>query len=132
MARPRQRTQKSTKAATRVAANKSAAASVKSTSKFKCPECGQTFGGPAALGAHRNRAHGIAGTSNSSRSVRARRLATGTRGRRGRPAGTSGRESVNRNALLNTLFPQGIPPKEEVVRAVNAWLDDAERLARSR
>jgi len=34
--------------------------------------------------------------------------------------------------LLKALFPNGIPPKEDAIRAVNAWLDDAERLARMR
>jgi len=32
--------------------------------------------------------------------------------------------------LLKALFPNGIPPREDVIRAVNSWLDDAERLAR--
>jgi hypothetical protein len=32
--------------------------------------------------------------------------------------------------LLKALFPNGIPPREEVIRAVNDWLDEAERLAR--
>ena len=87
------------------------------------------FGGAAALGAHRNRAHGVPGTSNSSSNMRARRSAGGTPRRRGRPPGSGSRDAINRNALLTALFPKGIPPKEEVVRAVNAWLDDAERLA---
>jgi hypothetical protein len=30
--------------------------------------------------------------------------------------------------LLEALFPNGIPPRQEVIRAVNAWLDEAERL----
>jgi hypothetical protein len=38
--------------------------------------------------------------------------------------------TVNRDQLLRTLFPNGIPAREEVVRSVNAWLDEAERLAR--
>jgi hypothetical protein len=33
---------------------------------------------------------------------------------------------------LKALFPNGIPPKEEIIRAANSWLDDAERLARMR
>ena len=35
----------------------------------------------------------------------------------------------DRDALLQTLFPNGIPAKESVIRSVNAWLDEAERLA---
>jgi len=29
-----------------------------------------------------------------------------------------------------TLFPNGVPPRESVIRDLNAWLDEAERLAR--
>jgi hypothetical protein len=39
---------------------------------------------------------------------------------------------INRDALLGTLFPNGLPAKEEVLRATNKWLDEAERLARMR
>src|SRR5205823_6130307 len=35
---------------------------------------------------------------------------------------------INRDALLQTLFPNGIPAKESVIRSVNNWLDEAERL----
>jgi hypothetical protein len=30
------------------------------------------------------------------------------------------------------LFPQGIPPRENVIRQVNQWLDEADRLGRLR
>jgi hypothetical protein len=40
--------------------------------------------------------------------------------------------TVDRDALLKALFPNGIPAKENVIRALNGWLDDAERLARMR
>ena len=40
--------------------------------------------------------------------------------------------SVNRDTLLQALFPAGIPAKESVIRSVNSWLDEAERLARIR
>ena len=36
--------------------------------------------------------------------------------------------AVDGDALLGVLFPNGIPAKEEVIRAVNSWLDEAERL----
>jgi hypothetical protein len=39
---------------------------------------------------------------------------------------------VNRDALLSSIFPNGIPPREDVIRAVNSWLDEADRLARIR
>jgi hypothetical protein len=38
--------------------------------------------------------------------------------------------TADRDALLKALFPNGIPPREDVIRAVNSWLDDAERLTR--
>jgi hypothetical protein len=31
--------------------------------------------------------------------------------------------------LLRELFPNGLPAREAVIRAVNRWLDEAERLA---
>jgi hypothetical protein len=39
---------------------------------------------------------------------------------------------IDRDALLGALFPAGIPASEDVIRAVAAWLDDAERLASTR
>jgi hypothetical protein len=33
---------------------------------------------------------------------------------------------------MATLFPNGIPANEEVIRAASGWLDDAERLVRMR
>ncbi len=125
-----------------------------SQQEFICPECGRTFARAAALGAHRRQAHGVAGASSRSRTA-ARRSnttsassATGRVGRRAaaarRPSprprvtvsSSEGRRrpaiSADRDVLLKTLFPNGIPPKEEVIRAVNSWLDEAERLARMR
>jgi hypothetical protein len=40
--------------------------------------------------------------------------------------------ALNRDALLAALFPNGLPAKEDVLRAASRWLDDAERLARMR
>jgi hypothetical protein len=40
------------------------------------------------------------------------------------------RATVDRDALLRALFPNGIPARESVIRDLNAWLDQAERLAR--
>jgi uncharacterized Zn finger protein (UPF0148 family) len=118
-----------------------------------CPECGRTFTRAAALGAHRRQAHGVAGASrrSSSRTTRASasasRTGAGTQGRRTRTTPTtrtatggsrSGRSrsrtdgAVDRDALLQTLFPDGIPAKESVIRSLNSWLDEAERLARMR
>jgi uncharacterized C2H2 Zn-finger protein len=119
-----------------------------SQQEFKCPECGRTFTRAAALGAHRRQAHGVAGKSGQSRSNgrrAARTIAaaspsapsvTAARGRPRRATGNSGAgrrsrgATVDRDALLQTLFPNGIPAKENVIRALNSWLDDAERLAK--
>ncbi len=118
------------------------------TEQFKCPECGRTFTRAAALGAHRRQAHGIAGATSQSRTsrrtprrttARATSAAATTSTRRRRPpraattsprARTSRDRSVDRDALLQQLFPNGIPAKENVIRAINTWLDDAERLAK--
>ncbi len=155
------------------------------TEKLTCPECGKVFTRAASLGAHRNRAHGVAGVSSSARtrptggrrvargrasaprttathvgsatrrpgSVAARATTATKRGvaptatRRRTPASkaVTGRRStgsgpttrrrlrrngrVDRDALLRTLFPDGVPPREEAIRSVNRWLDEAERLA---
>jgi hypothetical protein len=40
--------------------------------------------------------------------------------------------AVNRDALLQALFPGGIPASEGTIRSLNAWLDEAERIARPR
>jgi hypothetical protein len=146
-----------------------------------CPECGRTFTRPASLGAHRNRAHGVAGSSkaavsasgttparagkrgaagsraSSTSGVRSKRtassrktattaVASGSRQRAARAQGAGSdrprrtrrsssdgrRSTVNRDGLLRSLFPTGIPAREDAIRQVNAWLDEAERLARMR
>jgi hypothetical protein len=109
-----------------------------------CPECGRTFSRPAALGAHRSRVHGVAGSSQNARSRRNRTTAPAQQ-RRARQTATpapsrssngatrrSARDGVDHNALLRTLFPDGIPPKHETIAAVNDWLAQADTLARQR
>jgi hypothetical protein len=115
--------------------------------EFQCPECGRTFLRAAALGAHRRRAHGVIGATALSRANRgsgsrtataratdgrtgaARALSSGrsTAARRGR-RGAAGQ--IDRDGLLQKVFPSGVPAREAVIRAANAWLDEAERLAR--
>lgn len=119
-----------------------------SNQTFTCPECGRTFARAAALGAHRKAAHGVAGTSRRAASGRQRpRQATSANARRAStsvtrqirtsrrvaPSSDSGSGArggaVDRDRLLKTLFPTGIPASEEVIRAIYGWLDEAERLA---
>jgi hypothetical protein len=133
-----------TKRATGKWASSKRAASRRSTTaaadEFVCPECGRTFSRAAALGAHRSRAHGVAGKSaratsrrtSSSPSARTTGGAgAGTRApsntRRG--AGAS-RDGIDRDALLKSVFPNGLPAREDVIRAATNWLDDAEELVR--
>jgi len=98
-----------------------------------CPECGKTFTRPAALGAHRKMTHGVAGTSKAVTRSRTRKPTPPARSRRrAEVAGVDGADKgVDRDALLRTLFPEGIPPRQEVVSAVSDWLNEAERLARN-
>jgi uncharacterized C2H2 Zn-finger protein len=112
--------------------------------EFKCPECGRTFTRAAALGAHRRQAHGVVGAVSQRRANRrtsgratSATATTSTRRRRtSRAVGSSPRArasrdgSVDRDALLQKLFPNGIPAKENVIRAINSWLDEAERIAK--
>jgi hypothetical protein len=44
----------------------------------------------------------------------------------------AGRDGVDRDALLTMLFPNGMPAREEVIRAASGWLDEAERLSQTR
>jgi hypothetical protein len=113
-------------------------ASKSATVVFTCPECGRTFTRAAALGAHRKVKHGVAGTSANatgnrrSGNSRARNTAAPRRRRTTTPMAANGAaQSVDRDALLRTLFPNGIPPRQDVITQVNAWLDEVERLARA-
>ena len=115
--------------------------STSQSEEFRCPECGRTFSRAAALGAHRRRAHGVVGATTQARAKTTRsRAATASKtaarapaassaanGRRASRASTS---QLDRDALLQTIFPGGVPAREAVIRAANAWLDEAERLAR--
>jgi hypothetical protein len=103
-----------------------------------CPECGRTFTRAAALGAHR-RIHGVTGTSaNATRTRNTRASNTPSRTPRGSANGATGSRntarktaSIDRDALLQTLFPSGIPAREDTIRKLNAWLDQAEQIART-
>lgn len=162
MAPPRTATPKSTRARTsqRNGDSASATSSKGATGRsaqtndgqqqLTCPECGRTFTRAAALGAHRRHAHGVVGASASSKAKaptsssqagtrRATRAAATPRAARKRSAaGTAAQRSRStsngsqRDQLLATIFPSGIPAREDVIRAVNAWLDEAERLAELR
>jgi hypothetical protein len=92
------------------------------------------------LGAHRKQAHGVAGrtTAASASANRKRRSGSQTPARR-RTTRTRTRSSdgaratgADRDGLLRSLFPDGIPAREDVIRAINAWLDEADRLATMR
>ncbi len=127
-----------------------------SSEAFVCPECGKTFTRAAALGSHRRRAHGVLGaTAQAKTASRQASSSTATNGRGGRGATRTGNnassprrmrgsamaptgsmpraarrtDSVDRDALLQTLFPNGIPARESLIRELNNWLDQAEQLA---
>jgi hypothetical protein len=91
-------------------------------SELICTDCGRTFSRPAALGAHRRHVHQIAGTK------RQRANAT-TRPRPSRGSGVSAATVIDRDALLSAIFPDGVPARHDVIRSVNDWLNEAERLA---
>jgi hypothetical protein len=141
--------------ATQAKAKRSSTAS----GQFTCPECGRTFTRAQALGAHRRQAHGVVGTSKTAtrrkapqaptsrsrragsasvaaattngRSSKGRTTAAAQRGQTLRSSNSS-RRVVNRDALLAAIFPAGVPPRQDVISAANAWLDEAERLSRLR
>ena len=110
------------------------AAQAETTGEVVCPECGRKFKRPSALGAHRWQAHRVAGTSPQARSRRRTAKTTGG----GVSAGSAARSAVpgdfvvDRDALLQIVFPNGIPVRDDVIRTVSRWLDEAEMLARLR
>lgn len=120
--------------ARRAAASKTgkAAADEQAPETFACPECGKVFTRAASLGAHRQRVHGVAGAKTKARSrgrtaaARRRSHATATTNPRASGARDGG---VNRDALLQAVFPNGLPAREEIIRRTNTWLDEAEQLA---
>jgi hypothetical protein len=112
------------------------AAQTETTGEVVCPECGRKFKRPSALGAHRWQAHRVAGSSPQARSRRrTAKAASGTSaGSNGNDARSraSGDFVVDRDALLRIVFPNGIPVRDDVIRTVSRWLDEAEMLARLR
>ena len=114
------------------------AAQTETTGEVVCPECGRKFKRPSALGAHRWQAHRVAGSSPQARS----RRRTGKSAAGGRTSAASlGTEArtpatgdfvVDRDALLRIVFPNGIPVRDDVIRTVSRWLDEAEMLAQLR
>jgi hypothetical protein len=112
------------------------AAQAETTGEVICPECGRKFKRPSALGAHRWQAHRVAGSSPQARSRRRTAKAGG-----GNSTGSLGAETrskapgdfvVDRDALLRIVFPNGIPVRDDVIRTVSRWLDEAEMLAQLR
>lgn len=97
--------------------------------EFPCPECTEAgeqkvFTRAQGLAVHRAVVHGVPG-------------ATTKKGRRRRRRGAAvesngAKRGVNRDGLLRTIFPDGIPPKEDVIRRTTAWLDEAEALVMKR
>jgi uncharacterized C2H2 Zn-finger protein len=115
-------------------------------STLVCPECGKEFSRAASLGAHRNRAHGVAGSSSNAGRTRRATRGTGGTSASSRSGATGNRRTtrqgftpqrprngvVDRDALLEALFPEGVPPRENVIRELGAWLDQAEQLVKLR
>ena len=121
MARPRRKTKSSAKKSSTARSPRRRARTAAAATVLTCPECGKQFTRAASLGAHRNRAHGVTGASS--------RVTTRRNSRSSASRTRSG--AIDRDALLQALFPQGIPARERVIRDVNAWLDQAERLSRN-
>jgi len=128
--KPRPRTRSASKPSPRTRK-----ASKQGAVEFICPECGRSFARAAALGAHRRSAHGITGASSSAAAARSRAAGRPTSAQPRRPRRTTAdvqRRVVNRDVLLRSLFPNGIPATEQALQQVNAWLEQAERLTRLR
>lgn len=118
-ARAKSGTGKTSAKTSSAAARKAASTTRSSGGTFTCPECGKVFSRAASLGAHRSRAHGVAGSSTNASPAK-----PASRGLR------ASRSNVDRDGLLRALFPNGIPARESLIRELNNWLDQGERLAR--
>ena len=84
-----------------------------------------------------SRTHGVAGTSRAARATAAPASAkSGARGgaskRPGRRSNRSAGTHFDRDKVLAAVFPNGVPPKADVIAALAPWLDEAERLSRMR
>ncbi len=146
MAPARQETATTASTATeRTATERQPATTSKQQGEFTCPECGKTFTRAASLGAHRKQTHGVAGASTQPRrrTRRRSRATTAVAGagatrrttsarRRAAAARSANQGEIDRDRLLQTLFPNGLPAREEVIQRANAWLDEAEQLARAK
>lgn len=97
--------------------------------ELACPECAaagvdKSFGTAQALGAHRNRSHGVAGKNakkNKRQPQQAQPVAAVVK---------TPRKSLDRNKLLGLIFPDGIPAKAEMLTEIEKLLQDAARLSR--
>ncbi len=86
----------------------------------------------AATASPRKRAAASAKPASARRRRATSRRVPAAATQRPRQPASAGRGEVNRDALLRSLFPNGIPAREDAIREVNAWLDQAERLAQMR
>jgi hypothetical protein len=71
---------------------------------------------------------GAVQTSRRRRAPAGRAAASSRSAARSRP--TDGSQPLERDRLLQALFPNGIPAREDVIRELNAWLEQAEHLTR--
>src|SRR5262245_30590245 len=89
-----------------------------------CPECGKTFSRPASLGAHRRQQHGVGGSSRAT-------VVDAPPKPRGRPRTQAPADGVpDHDRLLALVFPAGLPASSAVLGEAQAWLAEADRLAR--
>lgn len=93
--------------------------------EYVCPECGATFDRPQGLGAHR-RSHGVAGSAPATVYARRKRRENGAAA--GGPSRSRSPADPELHAILQHLFPDGIPAKK--IRAVLAWIEETRRLLR--
>ena len=83
------------------------------TDTFVCPECGQECATASGLGAHRQRIHGIAGSSESARSKRANATTTTIAPVKRAPSMRKVIETEMRLCtMLADFYPKGIPTND--------------------
>lgn len=90
--------------------------------------CDAKFKGPQALGLHRRREHGIAGTSRTARRVQTIAENGRKKQQRSRRAPRDTRPEFDPNMLLRSVFPNGVPPRSDIITRTQRLIHEAEEL----
>lgn len=100
---------------------------VVSDTDLMCPECGKSLKSVQGYVGHVRNKHGVNNEDAMKQLETAgyKRPESQTRVRSPRRKATQG---IDKDTLLRSVFPKGMPPNAEIVQATGRWLDEADRL----